>query len=256
MAEDTKKNIITARDLHLYYGELEALKGINLDVHRNEITAVIGPSGCGKSSLLKTINRLNDLVPDVKVTGSLKLGDHEIYAADTDAVQLRQEVGMLFQQPNPFPFSIYDNVVYGLRIAGEKDRTVLDEAVERSLTAAAIWDEVKDRLHENAMSLSGGQQQRICIARALATQPRVILMDEPTSALDPISSSEIERTMLELKETYSIIIVTRNMQQASRISDRTAFFLQGELIEYGPTRDIFLQPQRKETEDYITGRFG
>lgn len=256
MAENTKKNIITARDLHLYYGDLEALKGINLDVHRNEITAVIGPSGCGKSSLLKTINRLNDLTPDVKVTGSLKLADREIYAADTDAVQLRQEVGMLFQQPNPFPFSIYDNVVYGLRIAGEKDRTVLDEAVERSLTAAAIWDEVKDRLHENAMSLSGGQQQRICIARALATQPRVILMDEPTSALDPISSSEIERTMLELKETYSIIIVTRNMQQASRISDRTAFFLQGELIEYGPTRNIFLQPQRKETEDYITGRFG
>ncbi|MCH4056616.1 phosphate ABC transporter ATP-binding protein PstB [Lapidilactobacillus gannanensis] len=250
------KDMITVQDLHLYYGQQEALRGVTIDFRRNEITAVIGPSGCGKSTLLKTINRLNDLVPDVTVTGTVKLNGQDIYAPNMDAVELRKEVGMLFQQPNPFPFSIYDNVIYGLRISGEKRKNVLDEAVERSLKAAAIWDEVKDRLHDNAMSLSGGQQQRICIARVLATQPKVILMDEPTSALDPISSSEIERTMLKLKDDYSIVIVTRNMQQASRISDRTAFFLAGELIEYGPTRDIFMQPQKKETEDYISGRFG
>ncbi|MFC6315720.1 phosphate ABC transporter ATP-binding protein PstB [Lapidilactobacillus achengensis] len=254
MAEN--KNVITVQDLHLYYGQLEALRGVSIDFRKNEITAVIGPSGCGKSSLLKTINRLNDLIPNVTVTGTVKLNDQDIYAPSMDAVELRKQVGMLFQQPNPFPFSIYDNVIYGLRISGEKNKQVLDEAVERSLQAAAIWDEVKDRLHENAMGLSGGQQQRICIARALATRPKVLLMDEPTSALDPISSSEIERTMLELKNDYSIVIVTRNMQQASRMSDRTAFFLQGELIEYGQTRDIFLQPQQKETEDYISGRFG
>ncbi|WP_261806418.1 phosphate ABC transporter ATP-binding protein PstB [Lapidilactobacillus luobeiensis] len=250
------KNVITVQDLHLYYGQLEALRGVSIDFRENEITAVIGPSGCGKSSLLKTINRLNDLIPNVTVTGTVKLNGQDIYAPSMDAVGLRKEVGMLFQQPNPFPFSIYDNVVYGLRISGEKNKQALDEAVERSLQAAAIWDEVKDRLHENAMGLSGGQQQRICIARALATRPKVLLMDEPTSALDPISSSEIERTMLELKKDYSIVIVTRNMQQASRLSDRTAFFLQGELIEYSNTRDIFLQPQQKETEDYISGRFG
>lgn len=250
------KEMITVQDLHLYYGQQEALRGVTIDFRRNEITAVIGPSGCGKSSLLKTINRLNDLVPDVTVTGTVKLNGRDIYAPNMDAVELRKEVGMLFQQPNPFPFSIYDNVVYGLRISGEKRKSVLDEAVERSLKSAAIWDEVKDRLQQSALGLSGGQQQRICIARVLATEPKVILMDEPTSALDPISSSEIERTMLKLKEDYSIVIVTRNMQQASRISDRTAFFLQGQLVEYGETRDIFMQPQQKETEDYISGRFG
>ena len=223
---------------------------------RDRITAVIGPSGCGKSTLLKTINRLNDLVPDVTVTGTVKLNGKDIYAPSMNAVDLRKEVGMLFQQPNPFPFSIYDNVTYGLRISGEKDKAVLDEAVERSLQQAAIWDELKDRLHDNALSVSGGQQQRICIARVLATQPKVILMDEPTSALDPISSDKIERTMLKLKEDYTIVIVTRNMQQASRLSDRTAFFLGGKLIEYGKTKDIFMQPEHKETEDYISGRFG
>lgn len=254
MSED--KNLISIRDLHLYYGKVEALKGVTMDFRKNEITAVIGPSGCGKSTLLKTINRLNDLVPDVTVTGTVKLNGKDIYAPSMNAVDLRKEVGMLFQQPNPFPFSIYDNVTYGLRISGEKDKAVLDEAVERSLQQAAIWDELKDRLHDNALSVSGGQQQRICIARVLATQPKVILMDEPTSALDPISSDKIERTMLKLKEDYTIVIVTRNMQQASRLSNRTAFFLGGKLIEYGKTKDIFMQPEHKETEDYISGRFG
>lgn len=254
MSED--KNLISIRDLHLYYSKVEALKGVTMDFRKNEITAVIGPSGCGKSTLLKTINRLNDLVPDVTVTGTVKLNGKDIYAPSMNAVDLRKEVGMLFQQPNPFPFSIYDNVTYGLRISGEKDKAVLDEAVERSLQQAAIWDELKDRLHDNALSVSGGQQQRICIARVLATQPKVILMDEPTSALDPISSDKIERTMLKLKEDYTIVIVTRNMQQASRLSDRTAFFLGGKLIEYGKTKDIFMQPEYKETEDYISGRFG
>ena len=254
MSED--KNLISIRDLHLYYGKVEALKGVTMDFRKNEITAVIGPSGCGKSTLLKTINRLNDLVPDVTVTGTVKLNGKDIYAPSMNAVDLRKEVGMLFQQPNPFPFSIYDNVTYGLRISGEKDKAVLDEAVERSLQQAAIWDELKDRLHDNALSVSGGQQQRICIARVLATQPKVILMDEPTSALDPISSDKIERTMLKLKEDYTIVIVTRNMQQASRLSDRTAFFLGGKLIEYCKTKDIFMQPEHKETEDYISGRFG
>lgn len=254
MSED--KNLISIQDLHLYYGKVEALKGVTMDFRKNEITAVIGPSGCGKSTLLKTINRLNDLVPDVTVTGTVKLNGQDIYAPSMNAVDLRKEVGMLFQQPNPFPFSIYDNVTYGLRISGVKDKAVLDEAVERSLQQAAIWDELKDRLHDNALSVSGGQQQRICIARVLATQPKVILMDEPTSALDPISSDKIERTMLKLKEDYTIVIVTRNMQQASRLSDRTAFFLGGKLIEYGKTKDIFMQPEHKETEDYISGRFG
>ena len=254
MSED--KNLISIRDLHLYYGKVEALKGVTMDFRKNEITAVIGPSGCGKSTLLKTINRLNDLVPDVTVTGTVKLNGKDIYAPSMNAVDLRKEVGMLFQQPNPFPFSSYDNVTYGLRISGEKDEAVLDEAVERSLQQAAMWDELKDRLHDNALSVSGGQQQRICIARVLATQPKVILMDEPTSALDPISSDKIERTMLKLKEDYTIVIVTRNMQQASRLSDRTAFFLGGKLIEYGKTKDIFMQPEHKETEDYISGRFG
>ncbi|WP_125606247.1 phosphate ABC transporter ATP-binding protein PstB [Lapidilactobacillus bayanensis] len=254
MSED--KNLIQIHDLHLYYGKVEALKGVTMDFRKNEITAVIGPSGCGKSTLLKTINRLNDLIPDTTVTGTVKLNGQDIYAPSMNAVDLRKEVGMLFQQPNPFPFSIYDNVTYGLRISGEKDKAVLDEAVERSLQQAAIWDELKDRLHDNALSVSGGQQQRICIARVLATQPKVILMDEPTSALDPISSDKIERTMLKLKEDYTIVIVTRNMQQASRLSDRTAFFLGGKLIEYGQTKDIFMQPEHKETEDYISGRFG
>ncbi|MFD1464865.1 phosphate ABC transporter ATP-binding protein PstB [Lapidilactobacillus mulanensis] len=254
MSEDN--DLITVQDLHLYYGQVEALKGVSINFKKNEITAVIGPSGCGKSTLLKTINRLNDLVPNVTVTGTVEVDGQNIYAPGMDAVELRKQVGMLFQQPNPFPFSIYENVTYGLRISGEKNKAVLDEAVEKSLSAAAIWDEVKDRLHDNALSLSGGQQQRICIARVLATKPKVILMDEPTSALDPISSDKIERTMLKLKEDYSIVIVTRNMQQASRLSDRTAFFLAGQLIEFGETRDIFMQPKRKETEDYISGRFG
>lgn len=248
--------IISVQDAHLYYGKNEALKGISLDYHRQEITAMIGPSGCGKSTLLRTLNRMNDLIPSVTITGNVLLDGKNIYAPNTDTVELRKRVGMVFQQPNPFPFSIYDNVIYGLRIAGVRDRAKLDEVVEKSLKAAAVWDDVKDKLHESALALSGGQQQRVCIARVLAVHPEVILMDEPTSALDPISSSMIENTLLELKGEYTIIIVTHNMQQASRISDRTAFFLQGDLIEYGKTRKIFTTPTKKETEDYISGKFG
>ncbi|WP_125704001.1 phosphate ABC transporter ATP-binding protein PstB [Lacticaseibacillus daqingensis] len=251
-----KNKVITSKDVHLFYDKFEALKGIDLDFNEHEITALIGPSGCGKSTYLRTLNRMNDLIPTAHVSGDIRLRGQDIYAADQDVVQLRKAVGMVFQQPNPFPFSIYDNVVYGLRLAGVKDRATLDEAVETSLKAAAIWDEVKDKLHDSALSLSGGQQQRVCIARVLAVRPDVILMDEPTSALDPISSTQIENMLLELRDQYTIILVTHNMHQASRISDRTAFFLQGELIEVDETKKIFLTPTQKETEDYITGRFG
>lgn len=248
--------IITAKDVRLHYGEFEALHGINLEFNRGEITAMIGPSGCGKSTFLRCLNRMNDLIDTAKVTGDIRLDGQDIYAGDTDVVQLRKRVGMVFQQPVPFPFSIYENVIYGLRLAGVKDRAVLDAVVEKSLRQAALWDEVKDKLHDSALGLSGGQQQRVAIARVLAVEPEVILMDEPTSALDPISSTQIENMLLELREQYTIIIVTHNMHQASRISDRTAFFLQGNLIEYAPTKKIFMNPDKKETEDYISGRFG
>lgn len=243
------------RDLNLYYGDFHALKNINMQIPEHEITAFIGPSGCGKSTFLKTINRMNDLVENVKIEGNILLDGVDIYS-DIDVIKLRQRVGMVFQQPNPFPMSIYDNVAYGPRIHGIKKKSELDEIVERSLQQAAIWDEVKDRLKKNALGLSGGQQQRICIARALAVEPEVILMDEPTSALDPISTLKIEDLAIELKERYTIVIVTHNMQQASRISDKTAFFLTGDVVEYGDTMDIFHNPRDKRTEDYITGRFG
>ena len=243
------------KDLNLYYGDFHALKNINMDIPANEITAFIGPSGCGKSTFLKTINRMNDLVENVRIEGNIFLDGVDIYS-DIDVIKLRQRVGMVFQQPNPFPMSIYDNVAYGPRIHGIKKKSELDEIVERSLRQAAIWDEVKDRLKKNALGLSGGQQQRICIARALAVEPEVILMDEPTSALDPISTLKIEDLAVELKENYTIVIVTHNMQQASRISDKTAFFLTGDVVEYGDTTNIFNNPKDKRTEDYITGRFG
>lgn len=251
-----KKQVITSRDVHLFYGDFEALTGIDLAFNEHEITAMIGPSGCGKSTYLRILNRMNDLIPNVKINGDIELEGKNIYAPDTDVVQLRKQVGMVFQQPNPFPFSIYDNVVYGLRLAGIKDRAQLDEAAETSLRAAAIWDEVKDKLHESALSLSGGQQQRVCIARVLAVRPEVILMDEPTSALDPISSTQIENMLLELRSQYTIILVTHNMHQASRISDKTAFFLQGRVVEFDDTKKMFLNPKEKETEDYLNGRFG
>lgn len=250
------EKILTSSDVHLFYGKKEALKGINLDFNKNEITALIGPSGCGKSTYLRCLNRMNDLIPNVTITGTISLNGKNIYAPSIDTVELRKQVGMVFQQPNPFPFSIYDNVIYGLRLAGIKDKAVLDEAVETSLQNAAVWDDVKDKLHQSALSLSGGQQQRVCIARVLAVKPDIILLDEPTSALDPISSSKVEDTMLALKENYTIITVTHNMQQASRISDHTAFFLNGELIEVNETRNIFLNPKEKQTEDYISGKFG
>lgn len=250
------ETIISSRDLHLYYGKKEALKGINLDIHQGEITAMIGPSGCGKSTYLRSLNRMNDLIPTVTITGSVLYKGKDIYSPKTDTVELRKEIGMVFQQPNPFPFSIYENVVYGLRLKGENDKQKLDRIVEESLKAASVWDDVKDKLHQSALSLSGGQQQRVCIARVLAVDPEIILLDEPTSALDPISSGKIENTLLELKEKYTMIIVTHNMSQASRISDRTAFFLDGHLIECDKTKNIFLSPKMKETEDYISGRFG
>ncbi len=248
--------IIKSSDLHLYYGESEALKGINIEIAQNEITALIGPSGCGKSTFLKTLNRMNDLVPGVRITGEVTLKGKDIFAKDVDVTQLRRQVGMVFQKPNPFPKSIYDNVAYGPRLHGEHSKAQLDELVEKSLRGAALWDEVKDRLKKSAMGLSGGQQQRLCIARALAVQPDVLLMDEPTSALDPGSTLKIEDLMAELKKDYTVVIVTHNMQQASRISDKTAFFLLGELIEYGTTQQIFSNPKEKKTEEYITGRFG
>ena len=250
------ETIISSRDLHLYYGKKEALKGINLDIYKGEITAMIGPSGCGKSTYLRSLNRMNDLIPNVTITGSVMYKGKDIYSPKTDTVELRKEIGMVFQQPNPFPFSIYENVVYGLRLKGVNDKQILDKVVEESLKAASVWDDVKDKLHQSALSLSGGQQQRVCIARVLAVDPDIILLDEHTSALDPISSGKIENTLLELKEKYTMIIVTHNMSQATRISDRTAFFLNGDLIEYDKTKNIFLSPQRQETDDYISGRFG
>ena len=247
--------IITTKDVHLYYGKKEALKGITLDFPQGGIHALIGPSGCGKSTYLRCLNRMNDMIENVKITGDIRLDGNDIYSPQTDTVTLRKRVGMVFQQPNPFPFSIYENIVYGLRIAGIKDKEVLDERVETSLKQAAIWDEVKDDLKKSAVALSGGQQQRICIARVLAVRPEVILLDEPTSALDPVSSSLIEEMLLKLKEEYTCIIVTHNMQQASRISDTTSFFLNGELIETGLTKKIFVTPDNKKTDDYLSGRF-
>lgn len=242
-------------NLEIFYGNFKALKGIDMEIKKNEITALIGPSGCGKSTFLKTLNRMNDLEDGVKVTGRIHLDGVDIYK-EMDSITLRHRVGMVFQQPNPFPKSIYDNVAYGPRIHGIRKKSQLDEIVERSLRQAAIWDELKDRLNKSALGLSGGQQQRLCIARTLAVQPDVILMDEPTSALDPISTMKIEDLALELKKDYTIVIVTHNMQQASRISDKTAFFLLGELIEYGETTELFANPKNPKTEEYITGRFG
>ena len=247
-------DIITVQDLNLWYGAAQALHHVSMEIPGKSITALIGPSGCGKSTFLKTLNRMNDLIPGVKVTGSVLYKEQDVFAMDVS--QLRREVGMVFQKPNPFPMSIYDNVAYGPRTHGIRNKVRLDDIVEQSLRSAAIWDEVKDRLKKNALGLSGGQQQRLCIARALAVEPQVLLMYEPTSALDPISTSKIEELATELKERYTIVIVTHNMQQAARISDRTAFFLLGELVEYGDTEQIFAQPHDKRTEDYITGRFG
>ena len=248
--------IITAENLCLWYGSTQALKDIRIGIPEKSITALIGPSGCGKSTFLKTLNRMNDLIPGVRITGEVRYGEQDLYAPGVDVNGLRREIGMVFQKPNPFPMSIYDNIAYGPRTHGVKNRARLDDIVERSLRGAAIWDEVKDRLKKNALGLSGGQQQRLCIARALAVEPRVLLMDEPTSALDPISTSRIEELAMQLKERYTIVIVTHNMQQAARISDYTAFFLLGELVEFGETGRLFARPECKKTEDYITGRFG
>ncbi|EHJ52665.1 phosphate ABC transporter ATP-binding protein PstB [Streptococcus macacae] len=248
--------ILRISDLSVYYDKKKALNNVSLDLYPNEITALIGPSGSGKSTLLRSVNRMNDLVPEVTVTGSIIYNGHNIYSPRTDTVELRKEIGMVFQQPNPFPMTIYENVVYGLRLKGVKDKKVLDEIVEKSLIGASIWEEVKDRLHDSAVGLSGGQQQRVCIARVLATSPKMILLDEPTSALDPISAGKIEDTLYELKEKYTMAVVTRSMQQATRISDRTGFFLAGDLIEFGDTKEVFMNPQKQETEDYITGKFG
>ena len=252
----SRQPIVTVDRLNLHYGAAHALKDISLTVARNQVTAFIGPSGCGKSTLLRCLNRMNDLIDSVVIDGSIKLDGQEITGNATDVISLRRRVGMVFQQSNPFPKSIYENIVYGLRIAGVKDKALLDETVEKCLKGAAIWDEVKDRLHESALGLSGGQAQRICIARAIATNPEVILMDEPCSALDPLSTLKIEELIDELKERYTIVIVTHNMQQAARVSDATAFFYLGELIEMGETKKIFTNPEKKQTEDYITGRFG
>lgn len=250
------ENKIIAKKLNLYYGQKHALKDVNLDIKENKITAFIGPSGCGKSTFLKTLNRMNDYIASVVIDGEVLLDEEDIYDERVDTTTLRKKVGMVFQQPNPFPMSIYDNVAYGPRIHGIKDKKELDKIVEKSLKSAALFDEVSDRLYSSALGLSGGQQQRLCIARALAVEPDVLLLDEPTSALDPISTLKIEELLLELKKDYTIAIVTHNMQQASRIADYTAFFLVGEMIEYGKTSDIFSMPQDKRTEDYITGRFG
>ena len=249
-------DIMTVQGLDLWYGDHQALHDISMNIPEKSITALIGPSGCGKSTFLKTLNRMNDLIPGVKITGDVRYRDQDIFAPGTDVNELRREIGMVFQKPNPFPMSIYDNIAYGPRTHGIKNRARLDEIVEKSLRGAALWDEVKDRLKKSALGLSGGQQQRLCIARALAVEPEVLLMDEPTSALDPISTSKIEELAMQLKEQYTIVIVTHNMQQAVRISDRTAFFLLGELVECGDTQQLFSQPQDKRTEDYITGRFG
>ena len=253
MAEEVKMSV---KDLDLYYGQKQALKNINMDIHSNAITALIGPSGCGKSTFLKTLNRMNDLIDNVKITGQVTLDGEDIFDRNMDVTMLRKRVGMVFQQPNPFPMSVYDNIAYGPRVHGIKNKAKLDEIVEESLRGAAIWDEVKDNLKKSAFRLSGGQQQRICIARALATKPEVILMDEPTSALDPISTTKIEDLMEELKRQYTVVVVTHNMQQAVRVSDYTAFFLVGDMVEYGETKELFTYPKDKRTEDYITGRFG
>ena len=249
-------NIISVKNMNLWYGDHQALKNVTMDIPENSITALIGPSGCGKSTFIKTLNRMNDLIPGVRINGDILYDGRDIFSKDVDVNRLRKEVGMVFQKPNPFPMSIYDNVAYGPRTHGIKNKALLDETVEQALKGAAIWDEVKDRLRKNALGLSGGQQQRLCIARALAVEPRVLLMDEPTSALDPISTSRIEELTMELKEKYTIVMVTHNMQQAVRVSDYTAFFLLGELVEFGGTDDVFSQPLDKRTEDYITGRFG
>lgn len=254
--QDDKKIVYNTKDLNLWYGESQALKNINLAIHENEVTAIIGPSGCGKSTYIKTLNRMVELVPTVKISGEILYRERNILDKSYGVEDLRTSVGMVFQKPNPFPKSIYENIVYGPKIHGIRDKKTLDEIVEKSLRGAAIWDEVKDRLNQNAYGLSGGQQQRICIARALAIEPDVILMDEPTSALDPISTLKVEELVQELKKDFSIIIVTHNMQQAARISDKTAFFLNGEVIEFAATDKIFSTPSDKRTEDYITGRFG
>ena len=246
---------IQVKNLELFYGDNKALKNINLDIESKKVTALIGPSGCGKSTFLRTLNRMNDLIDNVKITGEIIIGGKNIYK-DIDEIDLRKKVGMVFQKPNPFPMSIYDNVAYGSRIHGVKDKETLDEIVEKSLMGAALWEEVKDRLKKSALGLSGGQQQRLCIARTIAVSPEIILMDEPTSALDPISTIKMEELMYELKKKYTVVIVTHNMQQAGRIADKTAFFLSGEVVEYGDTSDIFYKPRDKRTEDYITGRFG
>ncbi len=250
-----EKKIVT-KNLDLYYGTHHALKDINLDIYDKKITAFIGPSGCGKSTYLKTLNRMNDLIDNVKITGEILIDNENIYDKDVDLTVLRKKVGMVFQRPNPFPMSIYDNIAYGPKVHKIKNKNKLDEIVEKSLKGAALWDEVKDRLKKSALSLSGGQQQRLCIARALAVEPEILLMDEPTSALDPVSTMKIEELMEDLKDKYTILIVTHNMQQATRISDYTAFFLLGEMIEYNETQKLFSMPENKKTEDYITGRFG
>ena len=247
---------ITVRDFDFYYSANKVLHGITLDIPRNRVTALIGPSGCGKSTFIRSINRMNDIIPGVRAEGTILVDDLDVYARGTDVVSLRRRVGMVFQKSNPFPKSIYDNVAYGLRINGLRDRRKLDDAIERSLQRAALWEEVKDRLSASALALSGGQQQRLCIARALAVDPEVLLMDEPASALDPIATQKIEELVYELKNNYTIVIVTHNMQQAARVSDRTAFFMLGKLVEYDDTRTIFMNPTEKLTEDYITGRFG
>ncbi|KHS58124.1 MULTISPECIES: phosphate ABC transporter ATP-binding protein PstB [Terrisporobacter] len=252
MSQNTK---ISVRNLELFYGDNKALKNINIDIGANEVTALIGPSGCGKSTFLRTLNRMNDLIDNVKITGEIKLDGLDIYKND-DVIELRTKVGMVFQKPNPFPMSIYDNVAYGPRVHGIKDKKQLDKIVEESLKGAAIWEEVKDRLKSSALGLSGGQQQRVCIARTIALQPDVILMDEPTSALDPISTLKVEELIEEMKEKFTVVIVTHNMQQAARISDKTAFFLSGDLVEFEDTKTVFTNPKDQRTEDYITGRFG
>lgn len=249
-------NLIETRDLCLFYGQSKALKGLSLDIREKQVTAFIGPSGCGKSTFLRCFNRMNDLIDNVTITGQVKIAGHDIYGSDVDVIELRKRVGMVFQKSNPFPKSIYENIAYGLRLHGTKTKSELDEVVEKSLRGAALWDEVKDRLHTSALGLSGGQQQRLCIARAIAIKPEIILMDEPASALDPIATSKIEDLILDLKKEFTIVIVTHNMQQAARISDYTAFFYIGELIEYDVTSKIFTNPSKKQTEDYVTGRFG
>ena len=249
-------SIISVKDMCLWYGDHQALKNVSIEIPEKSITAFIGPSGCGKSTFLKTLNRMNDLIPGVRITGDIRYAGTDIFSKEVDVNNLRKEIGMVFQKPNPFPMSIYDNIAYGPRTHGITNKVELDEIVERALRDAAIWDEVKDRLKKNALGMSGGQQQRLCIARALAVQPKILLMDEPTSALDPISTSRIEELVMELKEKYTIVMVTHNMQQAVRVSDYTAFFLLGELVEFGKTDEIFSQPKDQRTEDYITGRFG